>query len=176
MIVPPLNSDHVTPVGPVMLPAESVPGRQGVMACMGRVSRDGKWVLPRLFRVVCVMGEVVLDLTNVQLGPGASDIEVLVIAGEIKITIPHNLHVECDDNSVLGEFKVRRATDAVPSPDAPTVCIRGTAFMGTVNVKVVDPSVAPNWRDQWRAARAAKRAAKHDAKVEARLERDRLRG
>lgn len=162
------NGTQTDPVGPVLLPAESVPDRRGVVACCGRAVRESKWVLPRLFRAVAIMGEVTLDLTQVQIGPGVSDIEVLVFMGEVKILVPHNLHVECEGNPVMGEFKVRRATEAVPSPDAPTVCINGTAVMGQVTVRVIDPAIPPNWRDQWRAARAAKQLAK------AQQRRDRL--
>jgi Cell wall-active antibiotics response 4TMS YvqF len=171
MTVPPANGESAMTAGPVMLPAESVPDRQGVVACLGRASRDRAWALPRLFRVVCLMGEVTLDLTRVQIGPGLSTIEALVVMGEVRITVPHNLHVECEEGALLGEFKVRRTTDAIPSPDAPTVCIRGTVFMGAVKVRVIDPDVPPNWRDQWRAARAAKQLAK----AEQRLDRERRR-
>lgn len=165
--MPPSNGDPAAPatqVGPVLLAAESVPDRRGVVACLGRAGRANNWVLPRLFRAVAIMGEVTLDLTQVQIGPGVSDIEVLAFMGEVKILVPHNLHVECEGNPVMGEFKVRRATEATPSPEAPTVRIGGTAVMGQVTVKVIDPNVPPSWRDQRRAVRAAKQ-----------LERDRFR-
>jgi hypothetical protein len=159
------------PVGPVMVPDESVPDRRGVLACMAHSIRASTWVLPRLFRAVAIMGEVTLDLTRVQIGAGTSEIEVLVVMGTINIVIPHNLHVECDGDSLMGEFRVRRETDGIPSPDAPTVHIGGSVWMGAVKVKVIDPNV-PNWRDRRRAAKMAKQLARD----EARLERDRLRG
>jgi Cell wall-active antibiotics response 4TMS YvqF len=143
-----------------MVPAESVPQRQGVVACMGTAKREKRWALPRLFRAVAVMGEVVLDLTQVEIGPGVSRIETLVVMGTVRIIIPHNLHVEVEGNPVMGEFKIKGATDAIPSPSAPTVVVGGTAFMGEVQVKVVDPAVPANWRDQWRATRDAKRLAR----------------
>jgi hypothetical protein len=154
-----------------MVPDESVPDRRGVFACMANSVRESKWVLPRLFRAVAVMGEITLDLTRVQIGAGISDIEVLVFMGTVNIIIPHNLHVECDGDSLMGEFRIRRETDGVPSPDAPAVRIRGFVWMGAVKVRVIDPDV-PNWRDRRRAAKMAKQLARD----EARLERDRLRG
>jgi predicted membrane protein len=113
------------------------------------------------------MGQVDLDLTRVQLAPGASDIEVLAIMGQVNVIVPHNLHVECDGDSLMGEFRLRRETDGIPSPDAPTVRISGHTYMGSVHVKVVDPTI-PNWRDKRRARRYAKQLK--------RLERDGLRG
>lgn len=153
-----------------MVPAESVPDRRGVVACMAHSVRASRWVLPRLFRAVAIMGEVTVDLTRVQIGPGASEIEVLAIMGQVNIIVPHNLNVECDGDSVLGEFRVKRDTDGIPVPDAPVVRIRGSVYMGAVHVKIVDPNV-PNWRDQWRAARATQRLAKEQQKQ---LKRDRL--
>jgi hypothetical protein len=166
------NGDQPTPaalatsVGPVLLPAESVPDRRGVVACLGRAARANNWALPRLFRAVAIMGEVTLDLTQVQIGPGVSEIEVLVFMGEVKILIPHNLHVECEGNPVMGEFKVRRATEATPAPEAPTVRIGGTAVMGQVTIKVIDPNAPANWRDKWRTARGAKQLAREQERLD----------
>jgi Cell wall-active antibiotics response 4TMS YvqF len=154
------SPNPVVPVGPVMVPAESVPQRQGVVACMGRATREKRWTLPRVFRAVAIMGEVVVDLSQVEIGPGISHIETLTVMGKVRIIIPHNLHVEVEGHSVMGEFKVKRPTDAIPSPEAPTVVVSGTAFMGEVQVRVVDPAAPTNWRDQWRAAREAKRLAR----------------
>src|SRR5580692_8871808 len=89
----PVSPSTGVPVGPVMVPAESVPQRQGVVACMGSAKREKRWMLPRLFRVVAIMGEVILDLTQVEIGPGVSRIETLVVMGTVRIIIPHNLHV-----------------------------------------------------------------------------------
>jgi hypothetical protein len=156
-----------------MVPAESVPDRRGVVAVMSNTVRASTWVLPRLFRAVAVMGQVDIDLTRVQLGAGTSVIEVLAVMGQVNIIVPHNLHVECDGDSVIGEFRLRRETDGIPSPEAPNVRITGNAFMGSVHVKVVDPTV-PNWRDKRRARRYAKQLKREDKHLK-RLERDGLR-
>jgi hypothetical protein len=174
MAVPPSNGNSAVPVGPIMVPDEAVPDRQGVFACMGHSTRESRWVLPRLYRVVALMGEVTLDLTRVQLGAGVSDIEVLVVMGQVNIVVPHNLHVDCDGDSLMGEIRVKRETDGIPSPDAPTVRIHGRIWMGSVRVKVIDPDV-PNWRDLRRLTKEANRRARDDARLEARLERDRFR-
>ena len=138
------------PSGPVLVPPESVPDRQGVMACLSSTTRNGGWLLPRLFRALAIMGEVKLDLRNVQLGAGTSNIQVRAFMGNIEITVPHNLRVECEGTPFLGEFKVKRRSKSMPSPDAPLIRITGGSFMASVEVRVIDPQ-APTGLDRVRA-------------------------
>ena len=132
------------------MPSESVPDRQGVMACLSNAKRNGGWVLPRLFRALAIMGEVKLDLRDVHLGAGTSEIQVRAVLGNIEITVPHNLRVECDGTPFLGEFNIKRRSKGMPSPDAPLIRITGGAFMASVKVRVIDPT-APSTLDRVRA-------------------------
>lgn len=143
------------PPGPVLLAEPDVPQRAGALSVMSTVSRDGEWVLPRLFRAVAFLGQVDLDLTRVRIGAGVSEIEVVSIMGQVNIIVPHNLRVECEGDPVIGEFKLKYTAVCAASADAPLVRVKGIAFMGGVKVKVVDPN-APNWFDRWRAKKAAK--------------------
>jgi hypothetical protein len=96
--------------------------------------------LPRLFRALAIMGEVKIDLRNIRIGAGTSEIQVRAFMGNIEITIPHNLRVECDGIPFLGEFSVKQKSMWHPSPDAPLIRITGGAFMASVKVRVVDPA------------------------------------
>jgi Cell wall-active antibiotics response 4TMS YvqF len=138
------------PSGPVLVPPESVPDRHGVIACLSSTTRNGGWVLPRLFRALAIMGEVKLDLRNIQLGAGTSEIHVRAFMGNIEITVPHNLRVECDGTPFLGEFTVKRRSKSTPSPDAPLIRITGGSFMASVEVRIIDPQ-APSALDRVRA-------------------------
>lgn len=139
--------------GPLMVPAESVPQQRGVTGVLSHVSRAGDWTLPRLFRVLSIMGEVVIDLTQVRLAPGTSEIEVRAYMGAVKIIVPHNLRVECDGQPLLGEFRVKRRVKTAPSPEAPLVHISGVALMGSVEIKIIDPA-ASGWLGRLRRAAA----------------------
>ena len=58
--------------------------------------------------------------------------------------------IECDVDPVIGSFEVAREVESTRSPDAPLVRVTGTAFMGAVEVKVIDPN-APSWFEKLRA-------------------------
>jgi hypothetical protein len=141
--------------GPVLVPDAYVPERAGVTSVMSAASRNGEWVLPRLFRVVAVMAEVELDLSHVQLGAGVSDIEIVGVMSNVTIIVPHNLRVQCEGHPVMGEFRLKSKVASAALADAPLVRVRGTAFMAGVTVKVVDP-LAPDWRERRRLRRLAR--------------------
>jgi hypothetical protein len=134
----------------MLVPPESVPERQGTLCALSNAKRDGDWLLPRLFRAVSIMGEIKLDLRNVRLGAGTSEIQVCAVMGNIRITVPHNLRVEVDGSPFLGEFSVKRKSASAPSPDAPTIRITGGSYLGSVKVRIVDPE-APTGLDRVRA-------------------------
>jgi hypothetical protein len=134
---PPIPAVGITPL---LIPSETVPERQGMMTLMASQHREGDWVLPRLYRVFCCMGNATIDLTQVRLGAGESVIDVRCIMGEVKLIVPHNLRVECSGHPVLGEFILKRWSDSRAMPEAPVVRINGVSFMGSVTVRVIDPN------------------------------------
>jgi Cell wall-active antibiotics response 4TMS YvqF len=136
-------------IGPLLVPPTGVAERGGVMSVLSNVSRNGEWVLPRLLRALTVMGDTKLDLTQIRLAPGASEIDVRCFMGNVKIVVPHNLRVECVGTPFLGEFTLKHVSRATPSPDAPLIRITGSAFMGSVVVKVIDPN-SPRGLDKLR--------------------------
>jgi len=107
---------------------------RGILAILSQADRAGDWELPERLWVRTVLGQVRLDLRYARFLPGTSEIEVTAIMGEVKITLPHGVRVECDD------FRIRRVSRAVPRPDAPCVRIIGNLYGGQVKIKVVDPN------------------------------------
>lgn len=112
-------------------------------------ARGGDWILPRRFRAIAFMGEADLDLTYARIGPGTSHIEVKSIMGSVTVIVPPDIRVECEGDSIIASFDIDRA-EVAPPPDAPLVVITGTAILGSVHVKVVDPN-APGWYEKVRA-------------------------
>ena len=129
----------VQPAHPT-LEAHQVPERRGTVAILSSARRDADWILPRLFRVFTFWGNTELDLTSVLLGPGTSVIDIRCIMGNVEISVPPDLRVESEVDAVLGSADVRREIASTTSPDAPTVRITGTTFLGSIEIKVVDPN------------------------------------
>jgi Cell wall-active antibiotics response 4TMS YvqF len=124
--------------------AELVPERRGMVTFLSSVRREGDWIVPRLLRVVSFMGNAELDLTRALLASGTSQIEVKCVLGSITIIVPPDLRLECEVDAVLGSAEVVRGAPSATTPDAPTVRVTGTSFLGSVEVKIVDPD-APGW-------------------------------
>jgi len=142
--------DDLAPHAPRIVPASVVPERSGIAACFSKSVREGDWLLPRSFRAVALMGSVRLDLTRSVVAEGVSEIEILCVMGSVEIIVPHQLRVECDGDPTVGSFEITHDSGSVPAADAPLLRIRGRAFMGSVDVKVVDPN-APGWFQRLRS-------------------------
>ena len=151
--IPPVPAPPL--IGPVLIPDNAVPASAGAMVFMSESHREGEWLLPRLFRSFCVMGELHLDLTRVRLGPGVSEIELVAVMGQINVKIPENLRVECEGEPTMGELTVRWGRTGAALADAPLVRIRVSGFMAAFVIEMVDPNAA-RWRDQRRKGRGAR--------------------
>ena len=137
-------------VHPVVVADELVPQRRGTVAFLSHVKRAGDWTLPRLFRTFALWGNAEVDLTRAQIGAGTSHIEIKCIMANVTVFVPPDLRIECDVDPVMGSVEVVREVQGVSSADAPLVRITGTALMGAVEVKVIDPN-APGWLERLRA-------------------------
>jgi cell wall-active antibiotic response 4TMS protein YvqF len=131
----------------MIVPSEMVPPARGVTAFLSAQTRGGDWILARLFRAVSFWGSVTIDLTSAHFGQGTSRIEVVAIMGSIEVFVPPDVRVECDGDAILGSFEILGQKWSRPAEGAPTVHVTGTAYLGSVEIKVVDPN-APSWIQQ----------------------------
>jgi hypothetical protein len=133
------------------LPPDLVPERSGVTVWWSNVTRKGDWILPRLFRAFTFMGNIELDLTSARMVDGVSEIDIRCILANVEITVPPDVRVICDGDAIGGNFEVVKIGKVDPPPaDAPTVRINGTAYLGSVTVKV-QGYVGPGWKDKLKA-------------------------
>ena len=134
-----------------LLPDNFVPLRNGVTVWWSSITRDGEWILPRVFRAFTFMGNAELDLTYARMGEGTSEIEVRCIFGNIEISVPPDIRVQCEGEGLAGSFEVVRVGHAPPPrDDAPTLVISGNVYFGAVTVKIMG-EVGPGWKDKLRA-------------------------
>lgn len=134
-----------------IIPDNLVPARNGVTVWWSNIKRDGEWILPRIFRTFTFMGNVELDLTSAHIGAGTSEIEIRCIMANVEITVPPDIRVISDGEGMLGSFEIIRVGEIPPvPPEAPTLHITGTAYLGNVTVKVMG-AVGPGWKDKFKA-------------------------
>lgn len=132
------------------LPEDLIPELDRVVAWWTTVKREREWVVPRDFKAFACMGTVELDLTYARMGAGISDMELNGFMANIEVTVPADIRVECDGDGMLGNFDVKRIGNADPPPDAPILRISGTAYVGSITIKIVDPN-APGWAERLKA-------------------------
>ncbi len=132
------------------LPEDLIPQQTRVVAWWTTVKREGEWIFPREFRAFAWMGTVELDLTYARMGSGISDMELNCFMANIEVTVPPDIRVECDGDEMVGHFDVKRIGDTTPPADAPTLRISGTAYVGSITIKIVDPN-APGWAERLKA-------------------------
>jgi hypothetical protein len=87
-------------------------------------------------RVASIMGSAELDLREAEIGAGVSEIEVLCIFGSVEIFVPVGVRVECVGQALMGSFELRMSGVPDFPPDAPTVRVKGSAYMASVEVLV----------------------------------------
>jgi hypothetical protein len=121
--------------------APEVPAAAGVVAFLSSTEREGRWALPRRFRALAVLGNVELDLREAEIGIGVSVIEAVAVMGNIEITVPPDVAVESDGDTLLGSFVVKYAKGVNPGTATgyKRVRITGTAYAASVEVHVKGP-------------------------------------
>jgi len=136
-----LTSENEAQYDPMAYPQPSENGREGLVSFLSSNERKGRWELPRNIRVLAVFGSIELDLRDAVIGMGVSVIEAVAVMGSIEITVPPDLAVECDGDSLLGSFVVKyqgRQT-RVEASGLKKVRIVGTAYASSVEIIVKGP-------------------------------------
>ena len=64
--------------------------------------------------------------------------------GSVTVLVPPDVRIECDGDAIIGSFDLQGQKWSMPGAGAPTIHVTGTAFLGSVEVKVVNPN-APSW-------------------------------
>ena len=73
---------------PAAVPQAFLPERGRIVSVMAQTRRKGVWQPPRQLDVWSIMSETYLDLTQAQLGPGVTEIELRALMTSVKIIVP----------------------------------------------------------------------------------------
>ena len=113
----------------------------GLVSFLSSTERQGPWHLPRRMRALAVLGNIELDLREAEVGYGVSVIEAVSVLGNIEITVPPEIAIECEGDALLGNFSVEykgKVNTAAANRDR-TIRITGNAYLASVTVRVKGP-------------------------------------
>jgi hypothetical protein len=113
----------------------------GLVSFLSSTERKGPWELPRRLRVLAVLGNVELDLRTAEIGYGLSEIEAVAVLGNVEITVPPDIAVDCDGDSFMGNFTLKYVGRVSPTMASRERIVRvtGSAYAGSVTVDVKGP-------------------------------------
>lgn len=138
----------------VVVPDDQVEPHRGALAFMASVKRRGVWTLARRFRIAAVMAEAKIDLREARLA-SRSEIEVFAFWASVEIIVPPGIRVDAQDSALMGEVNWESTDSQNLPPDAPSVFVRGSVIMSSIEVKV--RYVGETDREAKRRLRAARR-------------------
>ena len=126
------------PAPPVQGPTQisrigGTPGSTFSVAVMSGARRTGRWVVPRSYVAVAVMGGVELDLREAQFAEPVVTLHAYALMGGIEITVPEDVEVDVSGVAFMGGFDHNASGPGVPG--APQVRVLGFALMGGVEVR-----------------------------------------
>lgn len=129
--------------GPVQAPGPVQPAMAGriggtprskfSVAILSGARRKGRWVVPRNYVGVAVMGGIELDLREAQFSEPEVTIHAYTLMGGIEITVPEDVDVDVSGIAFMGGFDHNASGPGVPG--APRVRVIGFALMGGVDVR-----------------------------------------
>jgi Domain of unknown function (DUF1707)/Cell wall-active antibiotics response 4TMS YvqF len=104
------------------------------VAVMSGFERKRRWIVPRRFNAVTVMGGAEIDLRDADFAAREVEINCVAIMGGVNIVVPPGVEVVVRGIGIMGGFDTRE--EGVPGePGAPRVIVTGFAFWGGVGVE-----------------------------------------
>lgn len=115
--------------------ASMVPEHGKLSAIFSSNERDGAMPVPRRFEIVAVFGNVELDLSNATFTAGLTEIYVSAVLGNVELTLPLGIRVECSGNGLFGTFDCKAGSIAGYAADADRIVrITGRSVFASVEI------------------------------------------
>jgi hypothetical protein len=106
-----------------------------LVAVFSSTERRGRWRAPAALGAVNVFGHTELDLREAVLPGKEIDISAVCVFGDVRITVPPEMHVIDTGWAVFGGREMPPDTDASSAPDAPVLRIKGVSLFGMATVR-----------------------------------------
>ena len=86
-------------------------------------------------KVVVVMGECIVDLSNTPLPNKKTEISITCVMGEIKVIVPTNAIINTEFTTIMASHKEDKSVNANTSSDSPIITLTGKVIMGEINIQ-----------------------------------------
>lgn len=106
-----------------------------MVAVFSETSRRGRWRVPRAIGAVSVFGHTELDLREAVLPGTEISINAVCIFGDVRITVPPEMHVIDTGWALLGGREIASDSAESARPDAPVLRITGVSILGLATVR-----------------------------------------
>ncbi|MFJ3202114.1 DUF1707 domain-containing protein [Streptomyces sp. NPDC086989] len=121
---------------PSPVPGAVAPVSETVVAVCSSSTRKGRWRPGAHTRVVSVLGDVTIDLTEAVFEQQITEINVTSVLGNVEVLVPENVTLRGYGSGVLGNFEVHGEGRAeTTDPHAPVVIVRGFALLGNIEAR-----------------------------------------
>jgi hypothetical protein len=115
--------------------APDVPPRTRITAFFSNTERNGAMAIQHYLEVVSILGNVELDLSDTKFAPGLTVIAVSAVLGNVEITVPLGVRVECAGEAFFGNFECKTADILGYPADAERVVrITGHSVFASVQI------------------------------------------
>ena len=118
------------------VPQAFVPETGRIVSVMAQTKRTGVWQPPRDLDVWCVMSETHLDLTQAQLAPGVTEIEMHALMASVKIIVPPGVRVVCQPSAFMSTVDDDSVDPPPVGSGAPVIRISGPVIMTELKIRV----------------------------------------
>jgi hypothetical protein len=105
-----------------------------IVSILSGNNRSGEWLVPKVLRVVTVLGGVDLDFTNARLSGRTTRIKVFCLLGGVDIGVPEGINTTVKASCFLGG--VDNSAPHTGDPAAPQLVVEGFVLLGGVDVKL----------------------------------------
>lgn len=118
-------------------PAPAIPVAR-VSAILSSNDRGGTMSVPARLEIVAILGNMELDLRRATFTSPVTHIDARVWLGNVEITFPPSIRVECDGNTIAGSLTVNRpdVPDGLLGPPIGVVRVTGSIVLGSVQIDV----------------------------------------
>ena len=100
-----------------------------ISAIMSETKRTGPWQVARKLRVVAVMSETTLDLTQAVLQPGVTEIRLSALMASVKVIVPPGVRVVLQASALMASVSDETVDPPAVGSGAPVVRITGRVIM-----------------------------------------------